>query len=47
MPDIIERLPGWGGEAAGTTPAEFAVKYRADIARYTRIIREANIPLVD
>jgi len=47
MPDIVERLPGWGGEAAGTTPAQFAAKYRADIARYTKIIREANIPLVD
>ncbi len=47
MPDIVERLPGWGGEAAGTTPAEFTAKYHADIARYTKIIREANIPLVD
>ena len=47
MPDISARVPGWGGEAAGTTPEEFAAKYRADIARYAKIIKEANIPLVE
>jgi tripartite-type tricarboxylate transporter receptor subunit TctC len=47
MPDVAARLPGWGGEAAGTTPDEFAAKYRADVARYAKIIKDANVPLVD
>ena len=47
LADIAARLPGWGGEAAGTSPDEFAAKYRADIARYARIIKAANVPLVE
>jgi tripartite-type tricarboxylate transporter receptor subunit TctC len=47
MPDILERVPGWGGEPAGNSPEEFAALYRADIAKYTRISREAGVPTVD
>ena len=47
MPEIVERLASGGLEAAGTTPEEFAARYRADIARYAKIIKDANIPLVD
>jgi len=47
MPDILARVPGWGGEAAGTTPEEFEARYRADIAKYARIIKEAKIPLLE
>jgi tripartite-type tricarboxylate transporter receptor subunit TctC len=35
------------GEGAGGTPEDFEKKYRADIALYARIIKQANIPLVD
>jgi len=47
MPDILARVPGWGGEPAGSTPEEFEARYRADIAKYARIIREARIPLLE
>lgn len=47
MPEIVERLTSGGLDAAGTTPDEFAARYRADMARYAKIIRDANIPLVD
>ena len=47
MPEIVERLASGGLEAAGTTPDEFAARYRADMARYAKIVRDANIPLVD
>jgi tripartite-type tricarboxylate transporter receptor subunit TctC len=47
MPDVAARLPGWGAEAAGTSPDEFAKRYRADIARYAKVIKDANVPLVD
>ena len=44
MPDILSRVPGWGGEPAGSTPDEFEARYRADITKYLRIIQEAKIP---
>ena len=47
MPDIAPRVPGWGGEAAGTTPDEFEARYRADIAKYSRIVKEARVPMLD
>jgi tripartite-type tricarboxylate transporter receptor subunit TctC len=47
MPDVAARLPSWGAEAAGTSPDEFAARYRADIVRYAKVIKEANVPLVD
>lgn len=47
IPDVAARLPGWGAEPAGTTPDEFAARYRADVARYAKIIKQANVPLVD
>jgi tripartite-type tricarboxylate transporter receptor subunit TctC len=47
QPDVLEKLPGWGYEPVGGTPEEFAAKYKADIATYGRIIREAKVPLVD
>jgi hypothetical protein len=47
MPDVMARLPTWGAEAAGTTPDEFAAKYRSEVARYAQIIKVANVPLVD
>ncbi len=47
MPEIVERLVSGGLEAAGSTPDEFTIRYRADIARYAKIIRDANIPLAD
>jgi tripartite-type tricarboxylate transporter receptor subunit TctC len=47
MPDVADKVPSWGGEAAGTTPEEFAQKYRSDIALYAKVIKLANVPLVD
>jgi tripartite-type tricarboxylate transporter receptor subunit TctC len=47
LPDIAPRVPSWGGDAAGTTPDEFEKRYHADIAKYRRIVKEANIPPLD
>ena len=44
MPDVIERLGTQGGnELIGSTPAEFAVLIKAEIAKYGKVIREAGI----
>ena len=47
MPDVRERLTSMGYEPVASTPEEFEARYRADIAKYARIIREARIPLQD
>ncbi|MFM9970080.1 MAG: tripartite tricarboxylate transporter substrate binding protein [Burkholderiales bacterium] len=47
LPDIIERLPAWGGEAIGSSPEEFGKRYRADIARYGKVVRDAKVPTLD
>jgi len=47
QPDIIARLPGWGGDAVGSSPEVFAARYRADIAKLGRVVSEARIPLAD
>lgn len=47
MPDVVARLPGWGGEAAGTTPEQFAKKLKSDVTKYAKVIKEARIPTMD
>lgn len=47
IPDIAERVPRWGGVATGSTPEEFAKRYRTDIAKFQRIVKEARVPLID
>jgi tripartite-type tricarboxylate transporter receptor subunit TctC len=43
-PDIQDKL---GGDPAGTTPEEFAAKFRSEVANYAKVIKEANVPLQD
>ena len=47
MPDINDKMPVFGGDAAGTTPEAFAAKFREDLARYAKVIKQANIPPAD
>jgi tripartite-type tricarboxylate transporter receptor subunit TctC len=47
MPDINDKMPAWGGDGAGTTPEAFSAKFKEDVARYARVIKQANVPLVD
>ena len=47
MPDVRDRLLTMGLEIVGSTPEEFAAKYRADLEKYVRIVAEARIPLQD
>ena len=43
MPDVRERLIGDGAEPAGTSPAEFAAHIKRELARWAKVIQEANI----
>jgi tripartite-type tricarboxylate transporter receptor subunit TctC len=46
-PEARARLPGLGQEFVGSTAEAFDLKFRADMARFARIVREAKIPLQD
>jgi tripartite-type tricarboxylate transporter receptor subunit TctC len=45
--EVRERLTGLGGDIVASTPEEFEAKFKADLAMFARIIREAKIPLQD
>ena len=34
----------WVGEAVGSSPEAFSVRYRADIARYAKVVKEDGVP---
>jgi len=45
-PDIRERLAQDGLEAIGSTPDEFAAVIKADIAKWTQLVKATGIPLM-
>lgn len=47
LPDMQERLRGTGAEPVGSTPEEFDAKFKADLAKFVRIVKEARIPTQD
>ena len=42
-PALAQRFPALGVEAAGTTPEEFARILRSEIAKWRKVVKEANI----
>jgi tripartite-type tricarboxylate transporter receptor subunit TctC len=46
-PDIVERLPGWGGEAATSTLDEFDALYRSDLDKFARVVKATGVKLQD
>jgi tripartite-type tricarboxylate transporter receptor subunit TctC len=42
-PDVREKIAGLGAEPVGNSPEEFAAMQRAEAARWTRVVKEANI----
>ena len=47
MPDVRDYILSGGNEIVGSTPEEFAAVYKADVAKFARIIKNAGIPLQD
>jgi tripartite-type tricarboxylate transporter receptor subunit TctC len=43
--DIQGRLPSWGYEPVGSTPEQFAERFKADLALNAKVIRDAKIPM--
>jgi tripartite-type tricarboxylate transporter receptor subunit TctC len=46
-PDVLERLRVGGNEAVGSTPEEFDARFKADLAKFAKIVKEAHIPPQD
>jgi tripartite-type tricarboxylate transporter receptor subunit TctC len=46
-PDLKARQAASANEVLGSTPAEFAAFFKAEMARYGRVIEEAKIPKLD
>jgi tripartite-type tricarboxylate transporter receptor subunit TctC len=43
LPDIKERMASLGAEIVGTTPEQTAAIFKADLAKYTKVAKEAGI----
>jgi len=46
-PDVRDRILGMGWEPVGSTSEEFDAKYKADLAHFARIVKQARIPPQD
>jgi tripartite-type tricarboxylate transporter receptor subunit TctC len=47
LPEVRDRLPAMGNEAVGSTPEQFAAKYKSDIAQYAAVVKAAGVPPAD
>jgi tripartite-type tricarboxylate transporter receptor subunit TctC len=47
LPDVMARLRVGGNEGVGNTPEEFEARFKADIAKFAKIIADAKIPKQD
>ncbi len=46
-PDIAARIRTMGNEPVGSTTADFTAKFTEDVAKFAKVVREANIPAQD
>ncbi len=44
-PDVRERLKTFVAEPVASTPEAFAQKFKDDVAKYAKIVKDANIPM--
>lgn len=47
MPEVQKQLGAWGQTAVRKTTQEYVNFYNTDIARWKRVVKEANIPTLD
>jgi tripartite-type tricarboxylate transporter receptor subunit TctC len=46
-PDIQDRLKAMAYETVGSTPEEFDAKFKADLAKFAKVVKDARIPALD
>lgn len=44
-PDVRERLKAFVAEPVASTPEAFAQKFKDDVAKYAKIVKDANVPM--
>ena len=47
MPEVRARMDATANEVVGSTPDEFAVRYKSDLARFAKVVKDAGIPQQD
>ena len=45
--EVRQRIESTGNESVGSTAEEFTAKFRADVARFKKIVQDAGIPYQD
>jgi tripartite-type tricarboxylate transporter receptor subunit TctC len=45
LPDVHERIAALGAEPVGSTPEQFAAHIKSEIAKWAKVIKEANVEL--
>lgn len=45
LPDVTERVSALGAEAVGDRPEQFAAHLKSEIAKWARVIKDANVEL--
>ncbi len=45
--DVIDRISVTGNEPVGSTPDEFAAFFKADVAKFAKVVADAKIPKLD
>jgi tripartite-type tricarboxylate transporter receptor subunit TctC len=43
--DVRERLRGWVNEPVGSSPEAFDAFFRAEVAKFARVVKDAHVPL--
>lgn len=46
-PEVRQRVEATGNEVVGSTPEEFEAKFKSDVARFKKIVKDARIPYQD
>jgi tripartite-type tricarboxylate transporter receptor subunit TctC len=47
IPEIQERLSSQGAEPVGSSPEQFDAFLRSEVAKWSKVIRDANVPLIE
>ena len=45
VPDVLERLRTWTNEPVGSRPEQFDAYFKAEVAKFKKVVKDANIPL--
>ena len=47
MPEVVKKYAEGDTDIVGSSPEEFTRRYRTDLAKFARIVKDARVPLTD